>query len=169
MCMEGIGSLPWGRRKRNSCPLLDSLLLSSLLLFFWVFLCSVVSFPAPPQKSLCNIPQALAFFIAFSLTLCLNSPNSTHPMHFSVPERWPNTQSCAHIWVSSYLHCWRWLWGTVLQGLQSRHHLYSSSSPPLCTRFDIIYKVTSRRTYQGQRSCHRNQEKENRKVIMMLE
>lgn len=47
------------------------------------------------------------------------------------------------------------LWG----GWQSRHQLCSSSSPPLHAQFDSIYKVTSRKTCQGQRSCHGNQEK----------
>lgn len=44
---------------------------------------------------------------------------------------------------------------------QSRHQLCSSNSPALGTEFDSICKVTSRKSCQGQRSCHRTQEKEN--------
>lgn len=124
-----------GQKKEKFMPILLSSfgcvvvvvvgVLFCLLCFF--FLCSVVCFLSPLQKSLCHIPWALAFSTALTLTLCLKPPSSLYTKSASLGARdmIKPTVLCPHL--SQQLACR--LWG----GWQSRHQLCSHSSPPLCT------------------------------------
>lgn len=144
--MEGIGSLPLGRRKRNSCSLLSSLILSSLSLSSPLTLppaslCSVVSFLSPPQKSLCNIPLMLA--VQTALALCL-SPLGFPSLPLLVPERRSDTSRVPTPESAATCMCWRWLWGPGLKALGKQHLVCSPSLPSLRTRFVSITAFLSR-------------------------
>lgn len=161
MYVEGIGSLPWGRRKRNSCPLLHSLLLSSLLLFFFFF----------------------SFALWYPSPLLLRNPFVVSPglwlswLHSPSPDAWillvlyaqssslGTRETIKHAVPSeSAATCprWRWLWGS---GLQALGRLAKEASAVLIQLTSFARTVRQhlqsdfRKNVSGKRSCHRNREK----------
>lgn len=115
MYVEGIGSLPQGRRKRNSCSLLSFILLSSLFL-------------SPRLPLALWYPSSLLsrnlFVISSQICLCwLNSPSSyvgsalaSIPQSTALSARDDQTHSQALTPESAAtcMHC-GWLWGPGLQ------------------------------------------------------
>lgn len=170
MYVEGIGSLPQGRRKRNSCSLLSFILLSSLFL-------------SPRLPLALWYPSSLLsrnlFVISSQICLCwLNSPSSyvgsalaSIPQSTALSARDDQTHSQALTPESAAtcMHC-GWLWGP---GLQVAEGLVEQVSDVLLQILFSAHTVCQRlqsdflKKCHLQRSCYRNWGKRYNSPVML--
>lgn len=141
MCVEGIGSLPQGRRKRNSCSLLSFILLSSL--FLSPCLPLAIWYPSSLlSRNLFVISPQICLSWLNSPSPCVGTALASIPLSTSPSARDDQT----HIWVSSYLHALGVAVGTWPAGCRGAGRAgirRAASDPLLCTQFVGIYKAIS--------------------------